>query len=273
MSKEISDTDPGELAGYAAFAERLAEAARAAALPFFRNPVEIENKAGRGDYDPVTEADRAAETAMRALIEEAYPDHGIHGEEFPGKRGGDWGWTLDPIDGTRAFVCGLPTWTVLIALCNKGRPVLGVIDQPVLDERYIGYGGQAWIKQGGAAAPVGVRPCRDLCEAMLSTTDPFLFEGGEPGAFEHVRATARLTRYGLDAYAYAMLAAGRIDMVVESGLSAHDVQALVPVIEGAGGVITDWRGEPNWSGGQIVAAGDARIHAQALVSLRRAAAV
>lgn len=255
----------------AAFAERLADAARAAILPHFRAGGAIVNKA-EGGYDPVTEADRGAERAMRALIEAHYPSHGVEGEEFGLKPSQDgFGWVLDPVDGTRAFVCGLPTWGTLIGLCFEDRPVLGVIDQAYLDERYRGGSAGASATIRGVTKPITTRACARLTEATLATTDPFLFSPAEAGGFEQLRATARLTRYGYDCYAYAMVAAGAIDMVVESGLKRHDVAALIPVIEGAGGVVTNWRGEPAPLGGQVIAAGDRRPHAEALVSLRRCA--
>ncbi|MDZ4762489.1 MAG: histidinol-phosphatase [Alphaproteobacteria bacterium] len=253
-------------------AMRLADAARASALPNFRSAASIaENKAASG-YDPVTEADRAAERAMRDILTAERPDDGIEGEEYgssPGTSG--LTWHLDPIDGTRAFIAGLPSWTVLIGLVEEGRPTLGVIDQPWLDERYIGSGGEAWLDCRGARTPLRVRVCEKLTDAILSTTDYFILTPPERGAFEHLRTAARLTRYGLDAYAYARLAAGTIDMVAETGLQSHDVAALIPVIEGAGGVVTDWRGDVAKLGGQIVAAANRKILDEALVSLRRSA--
>ena len=174
-------------------------------------------------------------------------------------------------EGSGAFVAGLPSWCVLIGLVKDGKPILGVIDQPWLDERYVGVGDEAWLECRGERTPLKTRDCPRLTEAVLSTTDPFILTAPERGAFEHIRATARLTRYGLDAYAYARLAAGTIDMVTETGLKPHDVAALFPVIEGAGGVITDWRGNPAQLGGQIVAAANRKILDEALVSLRRSA--
>lgn len=254
-------------------AERLADAARAAALPHFRTATgcNADNKADSG-YDPVTEADRAAERAMRALLADLRPDDGIEGEEYgvtPGKSG--IVWYLDPIDGTRAFVAGLPSWTTLIGAVADGKPVAGIIDQPWLDERYIGSPGASWLDCRGARTRLRTRDCPSLAQAILATTDFFLLTPSERGAFEHLRATARLTRYGLDAYGYARLAAGTIDMVTETGLKPHDVAALIPVIEGAGGVVTDWRGAPAKIGGQIAAAANRRILDEALVSLRRSA--
>jgi histidinol phosphatase-like enzyme (inositol monophosphatase family) len=254
------------------FALRLADAARGAALPYFRQSGTVaDNKASAG-YDPVTEADRAAERAMRDLIMAERPEDGIAGEEYGAVEGrSGYTWYLDPIDGTRAFVAGLPSWTTLIGLVAEGYPVLGVIDQPWLDERYVGVGGRAWLDCRGLRTPLKTRDCPKLTDAILTTTDYFILTPPERGAFEHLRATARLTRYGLDAYGYARLAAGTIDMVAETGLQSYDVAALIPVIEGAGGVVTDWRGGRAGLGGQIVAAANQRILDEALVSLRRSA--
>jgi histidinol phosphatase-like enzyme (inositol monophosphatase family) len=255
------------------FAEELAEAARAAILPHFRTALDIEAK-GAGAFDPVTVADRGAEEAMRALIAQHYPTHGVLGEEFGEKASQDgWSWTLDPVDGTRAFISGLPLWGTLIALTFEGRPVLGVIDQGFLDERYLGFPGGARVTARGVTRDLRARACAHLKDATIATTDPFLFDGAEAGGFEMVRRTARLSRYGCDCYAYAMLADGRMDLVIESGLKPWDVHALIPVIEGAGGMVTNWRGGPAWGGGQVIASGDAGPHAQALVALKRAAHV
>jgi histidinol phosphatase-like enzyme (inositol monophosphatase family) len=254
------------------FAQRLADAARAATLPHFRSAASLaDNKATTG-YDPVTEADRSAERAMRALIDAERPDDGIEGEEY-GSKAGRSGlvWHLDPVDGTRAFVAGLPVWTTLIGLAQDDRAILGIIDQPWMDERYVGAGGEAWLDCRGARTKLKTRDCPALTQAILSTTDYFILTPPERGAFEHLRATARITRYGLDAYGYARLAAGTIDMVAESDLKSHDVCALIPVVEGAGGVVTDWRGRPAKLGGQIVASANQNILDEALVSLRRSA--
>jgi histidinol phosphatase-like enzyme (inositol monophosphatase family) len=256
-------------------ARRMADAARSAALPYFRSSATLaENKAATG-YDPVTEADRAAERAMRDVLAAARPDDAVEGEEY-GSASGTSGvtWYLDPIDGTRAFVAGLPSWTTLIGATEGDRPILGIIDQPWLDERYVGVtAGEraAWLEGRGQTIALRTRDCPTLTDAILSTTDPFILTAPERGAFEHIRATARLTRYGLDAYAYARLAAGTIDMVTETGLQPHDVAALIPVIEGAGGVVTDWRGDKPRLGGQIAAAANRRILDEALISLRRSA--
>jgi myo-inositol-1(or 4)-monophosphatase len=233
-----------DLAALAAFAGSLADAARAVTLGAADRAAEDKNAGGV--YDPVTAADREAERTIRALIEAVHPDHGIAGEEFQEKAGaGRFVWSLDPIDGTRAFICGLPSWTTLIALLDEGVPVVGLIDAPTLDERYLGFAGATGLKASD---------CRRLAEARLSTTDPYLFAGAEAEGFERLRRAARLTRYGLDAYAYARLAAGSIDLVAESGLKPHDYNALIPVVRAAGGVIGNWRGEADFSEGQVLAA-------------------
>jgi myo-inositol-1(or 4)-monophosphatase len=270
--RSLTETQIAELS---AFAESLADIAKRHSVQRFRALSSVDNKAaheGGGAFDPVTEADREVETALRKAIEIAYPDHGIHGEEHGVKPAdGPFEWTLDPIDGTRAFVAGIPLWTTLIALSFEDRPMIGVIDQPYLGERYVGVPDASYFRRGPAHRPLKVRPCARLNEAVLSTTDPALFNGAEAGGFEQLRRTAKLTRYGCDAYAYAQLAAGHIDLVVESGLQPYDVRALVPVIVGAGGVVRDWRGEENWNGGQVAAAGDARVLKDAVAVLSRAA--
>ncbi len=266
-----------------AFADELADAARAAILPHFRTAVATEAKnSGKPGFDPVTIADKAAEQAMRALIAGRYPAHGVLGEEFGHAPGGsDYTWVIDPIDGTRAFISGLPLWGVLIGLVKNGQPVIGVIDQPYIGERFRGWPGAANFTNAAGTKPLRVAECAALRDAKLATTDPNLFTGGEAGGFEHLRATAKITRFGCDCYAYAMVAAGMIDVVVESGLAPWDIAALIPVIEGAGGLVTDWRGAPI-SGDlllkpdarfQVIAAGDKRPHAEALVSLKRAAQI
>lgn len=252
-----------ELRTFAAFAEELGDAARGAALHWSEAGWETENKLGEAGFDPVTQADRAAERAMRELIEARYPDHGIAGEEFGETAGaGRYCWSLDPIDGTRAFICGLPSWTVLIALLDEGRPVVGVIDAPKVDERYVGGAGEALLVGGGKRAPMRTSGCRSIAEARLSTTDPHILR--DPGAFERVRREARLTRYGLDGYGYGRLAAGGLDLVIETGLKPHDYNALIPVVRAAGGVIGDWRGEDDFSAGDVVAAATPELFEEAV---------
>ena len=257
---------------YELFAVELAREAARVSLPYFRGAYEEADKGGPGAFDPVTQADREAEEAIRTLIAARYPDHGVIGEEYGEDRpDADLVWILDPIDGTRAFVAGLPLWTNLIALRTGGRPTVGVIGQPYLDEIFLGGPSGARLLKGGTEASLAVRPCPRLTEAIIATTDPDLFTGAELGAWTQVRAAARLARLGCDAYAYAMLAAGRIDLVAESGLKVWDWSALVPVIEAAGGEVTNWRGETPDGTGQILAVGDVSIREQALVTLRRAA--
>ncbi|MFN7054828.1 inositol monophosphatase family protein [Hyphomonas sp.] len=255
---------------------RLADAARSAIAPHFRNLAGIDGKgAGTGlkGFDPVTEADRAAERAIRDILAIERPGDGVTGEEYPETASDTgWRWYLDPIDGTRAFVAGLPVWTTLIALADpEGTPVIGLIDQPVVGERYLGWPGGAALESASGRAPIAVSPCTDLREATIATTDPFIFTPPEQGAWNHLRAAARISRYGLDAYAYARLAGGTVDLVAESGLKAWDVAALIPVVRGAGGLATDWRGNTPRLGGQIVCAASEGVLEQALLALRRAA--
>ena len=257
---------------YELFAVELAREAARVSLPYFRGACEETDKGGAGGFDPVTQADREAEAAIRRLIAARYPDHGVIGEEYGEDRpDAAHVWVLDPIDGTRAFIAGLPLWTNLIALRSEGRPTIGVIGQPYLDEIFIGGPSGACLLKGGAGTPLKARACAHLNDALIATTDPDLFNGAELGAWTQVRAAARLARLGCDAYAYAMLAAGRIDLVAESQLKVWDWSALVPVIEAAGGEVTNWRGEAPDGNGQVLAVGDARLRDQALVALRRGA--
>lgn len=259
--------DQAEIKGFARFAQTLADQARAEALHWFaRAPEASDKNEGLAGFDPVTEGDRAAERSMRASIEASYRDHGIAGEEYGDKPAlGPWSWSLDPIDGTRAFICGLPSWTTLIALLHEGRPVVGVIDVARLDERYVASPGEA--KQFGPqqrSALLQVSTCQDISQARLSTTDPYLFSGQEAEAFTRVREAVRLTRYGLDAYAYARLAGGTLDLVIESGLKPHDYNALIPVVRGSGGVIGNWRGEDEFRDGAVVAAATPALFEEAV---------
>ncbi len=262
-----------------ALAKRLADAAWTAIQPHFRALDTVTNKAEGAsslpgfDFDPVTIADRNAEEAMRAILETDAPDDGIVGEEFPEKTGTSGRtWYLDPIDGTRAFVAGLASWTTLISLVDDtGTPQIGIIDQPVLGERYIGWPGDAALETAEGSTPLRVSACDDLREATISTTDPFILNPAEQGAWTHLRAAAQLTRYGLDAYAYARLAGGTIDLVAESELKSWDIAALIPVVRGAGGLATDWRGNPAKLNGQLVCACSQPVLDQALLALRRSA--
>ena len=250
------------------FAEELAAAARAETLPRWRDCCPAEDK-GAAVFDPVTEADREAERVMRRMIRDRFPDHGVSGEEWPDEPGsGRWSWSLDPVDGTRSFMCRLPTWTTLIALLEEGVPAAGLIDAPVLDEIYVGRGGEAWLIGGGERIPLRASGCARLADARLSTTDPFLFD--DPPAFDRVRRAARVTRYGHDAYGYARVAAGSLDLVIESGLKPHDYNALIPVIAGAGGHIGDWHGGSDFSLGDVIAAATRKLYDEAVELLARA---
>lgn len=254
----MSDDDP-------ALAEALADAASEAIRPFFRARLDIESKA---DASPVTQADRAAEAAMRKLIEAERPGDGIVGEEYgPVREGAERVWVLDPIDGTRSFIAGRAIFGTLVALLEAGRPVLGVIDQPIARERWIGATGQATTFNGSTAT---TRRCGSLSAAHLATTGPGYFKESERAAFGKVSAAARDTLWGGDCYNYALLASGHLDLVVEAGLKLYDFAALVPIIEGASGAITDWSGAPlnAASDGRVIAAGDPAILAEAIAALR-----
>ena len=257
---------------YDTFALELAREAARVSLPYFRGACATVDKGGAAGFDPVTEADREAEAAIRRLIAARYPAHGVIGEEYGEDRPeAEHVWVLDPIDGTRAFIAGLPLWTNLIALRTEGRPAVGVIGQPYLDEIFLGGPSGGRMLKGDCETPLRARACTHLNDALIATTDPDLFTGAELGAWTQVRAAARLARLGCDAYAYAMLAAGRIDLVAESALKVWDWSALVPVVEAAGGEVTNWRGDAPDHSGQILAVGDARLRDQALVAFRRAA--
>ena len=254
-------------------AQAMADAARLATLPHYRALTSVDNKKDEAEFDPVTEADKAGERAMRAVLEDLRPEDAVFGEEYGRKSGtSGWTWILDPIDGTRAFVAGLPVWTTLIGLVDAaGDAIVGVIDQPNLDERYIGGPEGSWLVTSGARTKLSVSSCDDLRDAVIATTDPFIMTPPEQGAWTHLRHTAKIIRYGLDAYAYARVAAGTIDLVAESGLAPYDAAALIPVVRGAGGLACDWRGNPAKPGGQLVCAASAGILDQALISLRRSA--
>lgn len=255
-----------------ATAHMLAEAARGETLRLFRSPdLRPDNKAADG-FDPVTEADRACERAMRAILATHRPDDAILGEEY-GAQDGSTGltWVLDPIDGTRAFMAGAPSWGVLIGLCDADGPLYGIVDQPHLQERYEGGFGRAVMTGRDGASPLRSRQGVDLAQATLMSTYPEVGSASEYAAFRRVAERVRLTRYGLDCYAYALLAAGHVDLVIEAGLQSYDVAAPIAVVQAAGGIVTDWTGGPAHQGGRIIAAGSAALHGQALELLAMAA--
>jgi len=261
--------------GTIALAHRLADAAGAVIRPYFRARIAVTDKgAAKGDlFDPVTEADRKAEEAIRAILDRERPDDAVLGEEHGRKEGSSgFCWTLDPIDGTRAFITGRHEWGTLIALERDGRPILGILDQPVLGERYLGANGTTTLRQNGLETPLRARPCAGLSEAVLAATHPYAyFETGEREAFRNVARAVKMSRFGGDCYLFAMLAMGFIDLVVESHFNRWDVAALIPIVEGAGGIVTDWAGRPCHDGGQVLAAGDVRVHEAALALLMGAA--
>ena len=250
-----------------ATAHALADAARPVTLAHFRAAVAAENKA-TGGFDPVTEADRAAEAAMRAHLAAHRPQDAILGEEFghsPGTSG--LTWVLDPIDGTRGYISGTPTWGVLISVADAGGPLFGIIDQPFIGERFAGGFGIAETTGPMGRQPLATRPPRALAEAQVLSTFPEVGTPAERDGFHAVAGRARLTRYGMDCYGYALLAGGHVDLVIEAGLQTYDVQAPIAVVQAAGGLVTDWRGRPAHAGGRVLAAANPAIHAEALAIL------
>lgn len=254
-----------KLETYTAFMNELATAAAAVSLKYFKKQIDVQSKGPKlgTNFDPVTIADQNTEKAIRELIRTRFPDHNIMGEEQADEqKNSDHTWVIDPIDGTRAYITGVPTWGTLIALHDGNKPVVGLLDQPYLRERYIGSATGTTLN----GKKISCRPCDDLFKATISTTDPLqLFNGPiEQDAFFRVASRAKMMRNGYDCYAYAMVASGFIDVVIESGLMAHDIQALIPIIEGAGGLVTNWQGGPCDQGGQVLACGDKRLHEQVI---------
>lgn len=247
---------------------QLAAAAAAETLPRFRRSGDVINKHATG-FDPVTEADREAERAIRALIRETYPDHGIVGEEF-GREDADNShvWVIDPIDGTRAFISGLPLWGTLVGLTVDGKASAGMMSQPFIGELYYADGDGAYYEGPGGARRLSTRKTTHLADATLCTTTPALFDRPRRALYDRVEEAVRLPRYGTDCYAYAMLAAGHVDLVIECDLNSYDIVALIPLIEQAGGVITTWQGARAERGGDIVAAATPELHARAMEYLR-----
>jgi histidinol phosphatase-like enzyme (inositol monophosphatase family) len=260
-------------ASYLDTAHVLADRAGAAILPHFRKTIKVENKEA-GGFDPVTVADKAAERAMRKELARLHPDHTIVGEEYAAREGdSDYKWVLDPIDGTRAFIMGYPLWGVLIGLMKGERAVVGMMDQPFTKERIYAVNGEKpgagkgtfWRGADGKVKRVKTRACNGLSDAILTSTAPDMFKGpGDSARYANLSSKVRMTRFGGDCYAYCLLAAGHIDLVVEAGLKTVDIVALIPIIEQAGGVVTSWDGGTAVNGGRIIAAGDPRVHAAAM---------
>ena len=253
---------------YLPLVHQLADASGTVILRHFRQTLAIEDKDHIAGYSPVTVADREAEATIRALIEEACPGHGILGEEYGHERpGARFTWVIDPIDGTKAFISGMTTWGTLIALQDRGQGIVGVLNQPFLGERFVGHGEGAYLDDRRLAT----RACPELSGAVLYATEPDMFAPSERAAFDSLAARVRLRRFGADCYAYGMLAAGFIDLVVEASMNLWDIAALIPIVEGAGGLVTAWGGGPVGSDGRVLAVGDPRLHAPALDILAQAA--
>lgn len=253
---------------FKAFVSELATQSGRAILPFFRAHHGTEDKSRGGVFDPVTEADKAGEVVMRRLIRQQFPQHGVLGEEFGSENtDAEYVWVLDPIDGTRAFISGIPVWGTLIGLTRQGAPVYGMMHQPFTGERFSGDGAEALYEGPGGARRLRSRNTASLATATLMTTSPALFQGLEAQAFGRVESQVRLSRYGCDCYAYCMLAAGQIDLVIESGLKPYDIVALIPIIEGAGGIVTSWDGGSAAGGGRVIAAANRSLHEAALALL------
>jgi len=253
---------------FSSFVDQLAAASGEIILPFFRTALTIENKKP-GGFDPVTAADRAAEDAMRTLIAKNFPEHGILGEEFGAVRtDAEYVWVLDPIDGTKSFIAGMVAWGTLIGLMRSGEPVFGMMHQPFTREHFSGDGGAARYRGLGGNRELRVRACADLSDAVLYTTSPLLMNAADRALFGKVENKVKLSRYGGDCYAYCMLAAGQIDLIIETEIKPHDIVPLIPIIAGAGGIVTTWENGPAQGGGRIVVAGDRRVHQAALEMLK-----
>jgi histidinol-phosphatase len=247
------------------FALELADASAKEILPFFRRDIAVDVKSG-AVWDPVTEGDRAGERIMRSMIEARYPDHGIHGEEYglkPSRSG--FTWVLDPVDGTRAFISGMPTWATLIGLNFEERPVVGVMNQPFVGETFYGNPQGAWSLHQGTSRKLATRAARPLGQAIFTTTAPELYRStAEKGVLERLNAATRLTRYGGDAYFFCVLAAGQIDLALDAHMEPYDIAPLIPIIEGAGGIVTTWERRPAAKGGNVIAASSPALYEEAL---------
>ena len=247
-----------------AFAEDCVLKAGPEALPYFRTSLSVENKIAGQGFDPVTEADRAVEASIRASIKERYPDHGIYGEEYGFEIGNGLTWVIDPIDGTRAFMSGMLHWGTLLALFDGQEPIVGVMYQPYVDELFAGDGESAWFVRGGARHPIKSSSCSDLADAVMGTTGVDWFPDRERAQFEELRKIPKLTRIGGDCYVHALVAMGSMDIGTDALLSAYDIQALIPIVRGAGGQVSLYNGESAALGGTLVCTANARLHQQVL---------
>lgn len=257
-----------ERAELQAFLLELCAAAEAETLPRFRNANTVTNKLA-GGFDPVTQADREAERVIRKHITERFPDHAIIGEEYGSQNVSESGyqWIIDPIDGTRAFISGLPLWGTLIACYRNNKPLAGVMAQPFTGEIYLSDSQESWLLHAGQKHRLKTSAISELQSATLMTTSPMLFQPEKREPYDRVEAACQLARYGADCYAYCMLASGSVDLVIESGLNVYDIAALIPLIRDAGGLVTDWQGNPDPWGGDVIAAANPQIHAAALALL------
>lgn len=246
------------------FLNKLCDLAQVETLSRFRKPIDISNKLSDG-FDPVTQADKAAETVIRDYITCHFKGHGILGEEFGSiNPDAEYLWIIDPIDGTKAFISGLPTWGTLIGLYKDGKPFAGIMHQPFTGERYICDGEGSFLLHASKRQILKTSKTVAISDAILMTTTPALFSEGEYSRYKQVETACKLPRYGTDCYAYCLLASGHIDLVVEAGLNAYDIAALIPIVEKAGGIFTNWQGGNASEGGQVVAAANADIHSAAI---------
>ncbi len=252
---------------FTSFVDQLAGISGETILPFFRTALAIDNKKA-GGFDPVTAADRAAEQAMRTLIAKSFPDHGIIGEEYGAERSdAEYVWVLDPIDGTKSFITGMVAWGTLIGLMRLGEPVFGMMNQPFTREKFSGDSGAARYRGPAGNRDLHVRNCASLKDAIMSTTSPLLMSKSDRAAFARLENAVKLSRYGGDCYSYCMLAAGLIDLIIETEIKPYDIVAVIPIVTGAGGIVTTWENGPAQAGGRIVVAGDPRVHKAALEML------
>ena len=252
-----------------AFAEQTAKEAGLEALPFFRSQMNVENKRSDGGFDPVTAADHAVENKVREAIARIYPDHGICGEEFGYQEGNGLTWVIDPIDGTRAFMSGMLHWGLLLALFDGQEPVLGIMYQPYVDELFSGNGEQAWFSRGGERRVMRTSECRSLEDSVLCTTGVDWFTADERVQFERLRVKPKLTQFGGDCYIHALVAMGSVDLATDATLNAYDIQALIPIVRGAGGVVTTYDGGSAAMGGTVLCSANEYLHVAALQEVRQ----
>lgn len=269
MARTAKASDPKEIREYLDVAVSVAEAAGPIALRYFRKPLDVEDKSGGSAFDPVTRADKEIESSIRADLQRLFPDHGILGEEQAARDSDSpYRWFIDPIDGTRAFISGVPAWGILLGLTIDEICRVGVMHQPYLEETFLGHTDGAWVRRGGEEQALRTRATNELGSAILYSTHPSMFEADEDrSAFERVAAKSRMMRFGGDCYSYCLLAHGLIDLVIEGGLHPYDIVPLIPIIEGAGGIVTDWQGGDASGGGLIIAAANSTLHRQALETL------